>query len=376
MLYYRRFPQKQEGTPMNAIFDKMILFILCASVFLTQVNSIYVVVPIIFVIILASLGSYLDSDRISFGIFIGYIALSMLYPESAYFLPVFAYSIFSTRLQWVALLTVLPVSIFFYRSQSLVGLLLFLFVLLAWLLRIRTTDIDQKNIKYKMLRDAVTEKQMQLEAANRTLLEKQDYDVHLATLNERNRISSELHDSIGHVLTSSLLQTGAMLATCTDAATCESLSVLQQSLSSGMDEVRASIHNLHEESIDLYEEIRARIQEFFFCPVILKCNLVEQPDKNIRYALMSILKESLSNVARHSNATEVTVTLHEHPALYQLIIRDNGSDQGPAGEFELHESDGMGLPGIRQRVEKLGGNVVFRRNHGFEVFVSVPKEGV
>jgi len=361
---------------MNAIFDKMILFILCASIFLTQVNSIYVVVPIIFVIILASLGSYLDSDRISFWIFIGCIALSMLYPESAYFLPVFAYSIFSTRLQWFAFLTVLPVSMFFYRNQSLVGLLLFLFVLLAWLLRIRTTDIDQKNIKYKMLRDAVTEKQLQLEAANRALLEKQDYDVHLATLNERNRISSELHDSIGHVLTSSLLQTGAMLATCTDAATCESLSVLQQSLSSGMDEVRATIHNLHEESIDLYEEIRTRIQEFFFCPVILKCNLVEQPDKNIRYALMSILKESLSNVARHSNATEVTVTLHEHPALYQLIIRDNGSDQGPAGEFELHESDGMGLPGIRQRVEKLGGNVVFRRNHGFEVFVSVPKESV
>jgi signal transduction histidine kinase len=68
----------------------------------------------------------------------------------------------------------------------------------------------------------------------------------------------------------------------------------------------------------------------------------------------------------------------EHPALYQLTIRDNGSNpeskSSPDKEFKEDESDGMGLSGIRKRVESLGGNVVFRNTNGFEVFVSVPKE--
>jgi signal transduction histidine kinase len=361
---------------MNALIDKFIIFMLCVTLFLTQEGGPYAVVPVIFVIIVVCLGTYFDRENIFLGIFLGVVLFCFFFPAAAYFLPVFCYDLYGTRWQWFLLASFLPLSHFLNTTMLLFFVLLLFSVLLAWVLHYRTVQLQEKRKEFYLLRDEITERQMQLEEANRDLLDKQDYEIHLATLNERNRISSELHDSIGHMLTSSLLQTGAMLATCPDPVIRESLQVLQNSLSSGMDEVRLSIHDLHDESIDLAREIQLRIKEFTFCPVTLKYNLTVQPDKKIRYALLSILKEGLSNIARHSNATEVTVIFHEHPALYQLIIRDNGTALRIPGEMPLQESEGMGLPGIRQRVENLGGNVVFRRNQGFEIFASIPKEQI
>ena len=40
---------------------------------------------------------------------------------------------------------------------------------------------------------------------------RQDYEINLATLNERNRIARDIHDNVGHLLTRSILQIGALL---------------------------------------------------------------------------------------------------------------------------------------------------------------------
>jgi signal transduction histidine kinase len=94
--------------------------------------------------------------------------------------------------------------------------------------------------------------------------------------------------------------------------------------------------------------------------------------------LLAVIKEALSNISKHSDATEVKLILREHPALYQLIIRDNGSKpvQGlvlsPEGEY-IPGSQGMGLKSIFERVERLNGNVRITIDNGFEVFVSIPK---
>jgi signal transduction histidine kinase len=63
----------------------------------------------------------------------------------------------------------------------------------------------------------------------------------------------------------------------------------------------------------------------------------------------------------------VKLTLREHPALYQLIVKDNGHKKETEG-------DGIGLKNITQRVESLGGIVNISYDSGFTVFVSIPKE--
>lgn len=365
---------------MTALLDKLIVFMLCITVYLTNNSDEYAVVIVLAAIIFASLESFMDGDIYNFIIFCAAVAGCLFVPNAAFFLPLFAYDLCGTKWQWFIPLSIIPVSQFLNGTKVLSFLLILSFLLLSCILRKRTVLSEKKQYQYNLLRDEITEKQMQLEEANRDLLEKQDYEVHLATLKERNRIAGELHDSIGHVLTRSILQTGALMTTCPDELTRQSLGALQQSLSAGMDEVRASIHDLHDDSVDLYDEVRARVNEFTFCPVTLRYSIENPPDKKIRYAFLSILKEGLANIARHSNASAATVVVFEHPALYQLVIRDNGSSRDSSshtvefGELIPNESDGMGLPGIQKRVEALGGNVVFRRNHGFEVFVSVPKE--
>ena len=365
---------------MASLLDKLIVFMLCITVYLTNNRDEYAVVIVLAAIIFAALESFMDSELYNFIVFCAAAGICFFVPHAAFFLPLFAYDLCSTKWQWFIPMAVIPVSQFLSGAKVLSFFLILSFLLLSCILKKRTVMSDKKQYQYNLLRDEITEKQIQLEESNRDLLEKQDYEVHLATLNERNRIASELHDSIGHVLTRSILQTGALMAICPDESTRQSLGALQHSLSVGMDEVRASIHDLHDDSVDLYDEVRARVNEFTFCPVTLRYSVENPPDKKIRYAFLSILKEGLANIARHSNATAAAVVVFEHPALYQLIIRDNGSQTAStsriieSSEFTPCETVGMGLPGIQKRVEKLGGNVVFRKINGFEIFVSVPKE--
>ena len=50
-----------------------------------------------------------------------------------------------------------------------------------------------------------------LQEKNKNLMEKQDYEIYLATLRERNRIAREIHDNVGHMLSRSILQMGALI---------------------------------------------------------------------------------------------------------------------------------------------------------------------
>jgi signal transduction histidine kinase len=93
-----------------------------------------------------------------------------------------------------------------------------------------------------------------------------------------------------------------------------------------------------------------------------------QPDRTVKYALLSVVREALSNVMRHSDATQVRVRAIEHPAFYQLAVRDNGSRR------ERH-SGGIGLMSIEQRVRAAGGIVNIGYHNGFSIFVSIPKAG-
>ena len=99
------------------------------------------------------------------------------------------------------------------------------------------------------------------------LLEKQDYEIQVATLNERNRIAREIHDSVGHLLSRSILQLGALKAVHRQEPELNAqLDTLKSTLSQAMDSIRESVHDLHEESIDLRSQLETLCRGFTFCP--------------------------------------------------------------------------------------------------------------
>ncbi|SHI21007.1 Signal transduction histidine kinase [Sporobacter termitidis DSM 10068] len=351
---------------MDKYIDKATLFILCAVFYAQYRLDLYIIVPIICVVILSAFMSYVDGDRLRGLAALVYFAACIPRPVFVFFLPVICYDLFYTKYQLGLVLILGPAAIAFRTLPPMTAVTIVLIVGLSYLMRRRTDALEKTQSGYIALRDSTKEFSLRLENKNKELMEKQDYEIRLATLNERNRIARDIHDSVGHTLSNAILQTGALLATCRDDALRERLGVLRDTLTSGMDSVRVSVHDLYDESVDLTAELGRLADGFDFCPITLDFDMDSNPDKKVKYTLLTVVKEALSNVIRHSDASEVSVTLREHPALYQLIVRDNGAPKAPGG-------DGIGLKNIAQRVESVGGHVNIGYDGGFTVFVSIPK---
>lgn len=96
----------------------------------------------------------------------------------------------------------------------------------------------------------------------------------------------------------------------------------------------------------------------------------------VAYGVVAVVREALSNVAKHSDATRVDVSVIEYPALYQLIVQDNGSRDGArstAVDVPTAQA-GIGLQTMEERVSSLGGRLRTGYRKGFRVFATVPKE--
>ncbi|MGL5694542.1 MAG: sensor histidine kinase [Peptostreptococcaceae bacterium] len=208
---------------------------------------------------------------------------------------------------------------------------------------------------------------MKFEKKNRALLDKQDYEINLATLSERNRIARDIHDNVGHLLSRCLLQIGALLVINKDNVVCESLELIKDTLSEAMDSIRSSVHDLHEDAIDLQVEIQKLVNNFKFCFINFDYDIQSSPHKKLNYGFITITKEALSNIIRHSNANEVSILLREHPALYQLVVKDNGSN------INYNIENGIGIKNISDRVYSLGGSINISTDNGFRIFISIPK---
>lgn len=223
------------------------------------------------------------------------------------------------------------------------------------------------------LRDDSTEKNLLLEEKNRMLAEKQDYEIYAATLKERNRIAREIHDNVGHLLSRSILITGAAKALNASDALSPVLDNLDHSLNQAMTSIRSSVHDLHDESLNLKEAAESLTSDFTFCPVTLHYDMGFEVPREIKYCFISIVKEALSNVARHSNATLVQITMREPPALYQLCIEDNGTLTESNLETLL-PNRGIGLSNMNDRLKVLNGNLQITIQKGVRLFITIPKE--
>ena len=351
----------------NLHIDKTIVFVLCTVTYLQYNLAQYFIVPIICTVILSAFMSYKDSPTLNVAIFLIFSAGAVFYPHLLFFLPLICYDIFLTDKKYLSLFGVVPLILGFGAIDLLNCVFIVIFIALSYIIKLRTMTTEKAKKDYINMRDTTKEITLQLESTNKELLEKQDYEINNATLNERNRIARDIHDSIGHLLSNAILQTGAMMAVCHDDTMLKMLTTLKETLSDGMDNVRSSIHGLYDESLDLFTQAKIIIAGFDFCEIVLDYDIDTNPDKNTKNAMLYIIKEALSNVMKHSNATQVKLTLKEHPALYQLVIKDNGTINKTSG-------DGIGLKNIETRAVNLGGHANFKFDKGFTVFASIPKE--
>lgn len=184
----------------------------------------------------------------------------------------------------------------------------------------------------------------------------------LTLMEERNRLSHELHDTVGHALTSLIVGVESLRSSVPDSQTerIDSLvSIAQQSL----DGIRKHLHQLSHTllSHSLSESLRQLIEEFMKSTgVTISFRVIgsETPVmQKINFCLNRCLQESLTNAVRHGRASAITVQLHFDSQQLRLQIEDNG-----IGMEEV--PFGFGLGGMKERLDLLHGTLSVHSGSG------------
>jgi signal transduction histidine kinase len=177
---------------------------------------------------------------------------------------------------------------------------------------------------------------------------------------ERLRLARDLHDALGHSVAMISLQS-AVAAEALPARVPEAqraVAEIRDISVATMTELRSTVRRLR--SLDAAVELSAGLDELSALVEQARGNgldvrIVELGDQRdvpdaLGRAAYRIAQETLTNVIRHANATEVTVTLDRGPDALTMTVRDDG--QGAAEVVE-----GNGVRGMRERAAELGGQL-------------------
>lgn len=378
---------------MRKIVDEAILFlygtgILAISCLKTDINvnavglgvdiGSFAVVAFLLACIYMCFNLVRTEKRIHYILTVVYLIAGICRQEMWMFLPVVLYNMLEFYSVPYAVFGVALTAYVCVVCAGMYGIQTVFFILAgavaAVLLQRRTEAMEKLEQEYKKSRDDSKELTLMLEKKNQTLLEKQDTEIYMATLKERNRIAREIHDNVGHMLSRAILMVGALKTVNQNEQLEIPMEQLEQTLNEAMTSVRKSVHDLHDESVNLKEVLESLKEEFTFCQVQMEYDMGYDIPKEIKYSFIAIVKEALNNVMRHSNATVVHVLVREHPWLYQLIIEDNGTMEKE--EKDIAESDGIGIQNMKERVKMLQGTMQVQKKSGFRIFITIPKQNV
>ncbi|MEA5616306.1 sensor histidine kinase [Cronbergia sp. UHCC 0137] len=187
-----------------------------------------------------------------------------------------------------------------------------------------------------------------------------------ATLEERNRIAREIHDSLGHSLTALNLQleTAVKLLPSNPTKATLFLARAKELGSKTLQDVRHSVsamrhHPLQAQSLDQVISILAEDFQLSNNILVQYKIAVDHPlPKEISNAIYRIIQEALTNISKYANASEVNLELTTTQTI-NLIIQDNGRG------FDLQQNtSGFGLQSMRDRTVALGGNLEIHSTNG------------
>jgi len=203
-------------------------------------------------------------------------------------------------------------------------------------------------------------------------------------LNERflRRLSSDLHDGMGQDLTLALMRIEAfrdggpgdseLLTEGVPSST--DVDIIQSALNSAVEELRATTDGLRLPELEEFEivEVARRAIRAFESKSGLQVELEAEPIEQgwpmpLKITLYRVIQESLANSYRHSNGANRKVKLWENGG--RLLVQI--SDDGEGFDLDLAaKSGGLGLAGMRERVELLGGTFEIEANLGQGTTVS------
>ena len=263
-----------------------------------------------------------------------------------------------------------PALAFGFYFLSLDRLIEFVFLLcLSGFFSYIDNSLKEKSKSFNEVYDRERRYSYELEAAKQKLLMSSKEIAHIAEIQERNRISRQIHDNVGHSIAGLLMQLQASykLRGRDEEKSIELHNKSIEGLQNSLIMLRETVHNIKPQESLGVEYLNSIIDNFSFCPVEFKFtgdfNSLEASSIEL---LCTNIKEALTNASKYSKATKVIITLDINDKFTRLYIKDNGK-----GCTSLKE--GLGISGMRERIKNVGGSLSISSQKGFLIVAIIPK---
>ena len=197
---------------------------------------------------------------------------------------------------------------------------------------------------------------------------------------DRRRVARELHDGVGQLLAGIAMNTAALIKSNLPPQAVEKLLDTETLTREAIRQIRTTSHLLHPPLLDelgLSSALEWYVDGFSKrsgIPVTLKIpkDLNRLPP-NTEIAIFRVVQECLTNIHRHANASSGSVELSRLPGNLQLAIRDDGTGMPDDYWSRPNGRSGVGLRGIKERIEELGGQLrVGSSQYGTEIIARIP----
>ena len=235
----------------------------------------------------------------------------------------------------------------------------------------------QMALEHSKLQSMILQRTTELQNLSLRLLKVQD--------EERRKLSRDLHDSTGQTLTALKINISFLQESCKqDPSKMALVSEAVELTDQAIDEIRTMSYLLHPPLLD--EVGFACAAEWFIEGFAKRSGVKVQLDietgqerlpMSVEVVLFRILQESLTNVHRHSGATQVSVSFLHQLEKIVLEIRDNGHGIRAERLNRLREGSaetGGGLAGMHERMHELNGQLEIESSgHGTTLRAIVPR---
>lgn len=187
---------------------------------------------------------------------------------------------------------------------------------------------------------------------------------------ERTEIGRDIHDSLGHSLTTLNLHLtlAEKVFTSDPEKSKSSLQLARDFARQSIADVRFALQALHSEKLRMDEAVTRLVEDLEKVREIKVVTRMDWPALNTEQAhhLYCIIRECLNNTQKYAQANEVSIDAKSDGAMLTVVVQDNG-----AGFNSNEQVNGYGLKGIAERVQHLNGTCKIESNPGAGTSVSI-----
>lgn len=356
-----------DGKIMKLLFGLLLFFwLVIQEIWSLSFNplSIATVLGILCFFILKE--KFFDHLYLSVGLFLIIVGCITLNPNVALLLAIPILH-FTYQKHWLicSVASIIGIVISVLLQQPTTLLVLLISALFGYLLGEKTSN--EKN--YTTLLDEERRLRYRLEETKNKLLHSRKEIETLTEIRERNRIAHEIHDNVGHSITGVIFQIEAArrIIHKQPEKLEQILKLCSEKLTDALQLTRNTVYNLKTVKKTVGKEMLVKLKnDFTFCPLNFQVegdfSLVSVTNLKV---LETLMMESLTNAAKYSQANKIEIKIKIHNKSIRFHYKDNG-----IGCHDIKEN--LGLYGMREKVEAVGGIFSVDGMNGFLIVCNIP----